>query len=114
VDGFSGDEGPATAAQMNAPAGIVPDKEGRNLYAAEQQNNRVRRITLPPARVKIINNQSRTPKQFLLSRDHLSCEKIFRRWCRNRRRYFAGLKEVPPYQQKKSCSEATTFFNTVK
>jgi len=59
VDGFSGDGGPATAAQMNAPTGIVLDQEGRNLYVAEQQNNRVRRINLPPAPVKIINNQNK-------------------------------------------------------
>jgi uncharacterized protein (TIGR03437 family) len=39
--GFAGDGGPATAARLNAPAGILLDGSG-NLYVADFGNNRVR------------------------------------------------------------------------
>jgi uncharacterized protein (TIGR03437 family) len=39
--GFSGDGGPATRAQLNAPQGLALDKKG-NLYIADSKNNRVR------------------------------------------------------------------------
>jgi len=42
--GFSGDGGPATAAQLNSPQGIAVDSQG-NLYIADQVNNRVRMVT---------------------------------------------------------------------
>lgn len=42
--GFSGDGGPATSATLNAPLGLRFDGEG-NLYVADSQNQRVRRIT---------------------------------------------------------------------
>jgi ribosomal protein S11 len=41
--GFSGDGGPATAAQLNAPRGIWLDW-ANNLYIADTGNNRVRRV----------------------------------------------------------------------
>lgn len=41
--GFSGDGGPATAAQLNGPKGIVRDAAG-NLFFADEGNNRVRKI----------------------------------------------------------------------
>jgi sugar lactone lactonase YvrE len=44
TDGFGGDGGPATAAQLNKPFGLVVDSIG-TLYIAELGNNRVRRIT---------------------------------------------------------------------
>ncbi len=43
VAGYSGDAGPATAAQLNAPYGLALDKAG-NLYIADSQNNRVRMV----------------------------------------------------------------------
>jgi uncharacterized protein (TIGR03437 family) len=41
--GYSGDGGPATAAQINLPYGLAADLSG-NLYIADLGNNRVRRI----------------------------------------------------------------------
>jgi sugar lactone lactonase YvrE len=41
--GFSGDGGPATAAQLAFPSGVVVDKQG-NLYIADSKNHRVRKV----------------------------------------------------------------------
>jgi DNA-binding beta-propeller fold protein YncE len=41
--GFSGDGGPATAAELNEPYGVVLDRQG-NLYMADRLNRRVRRV----------------------------------------------------------------------
>ncbi len=41
--GFSGDGGPATAAQLKTPAGITFDDSG-NLYIADRSNQRIRKI----------------------------------------------------------------------
>ncbi|MFN7996494.1 MAG: IPT/TIG domain-containing protein [Bryobacteraceae bacterium] len=43
VQGFSGDNGPATQAQMNNPTAAVVDASG-NLYVTDQFNQRIRRI----------------------------------------------------------------------
>jgi sugar lactone lactonase YvrE len=40
---FSGDNGPAGSAQLNAPTGVTLDAAG-NLYIADSKNNRVRKI----------------------------------------------------------------------
>ena len=42
--GYSGDGGPATAAELNIPQGLVIDKTG-NLFIADSQNNVVRLVT---------------------------------------------------------------------
>ena len=44
VAGFSGDGGPATAASMDSPLGLARDQAG-NLYFADGNNNRIRKIT---------------------------------------------------------------------
>ncbi|RKN81977.1 S-layer homology domain-containing protein [Paenibacillus ginsengarvi] len=41
--GFSGDEGPATSAQLMNPYGVAVDRSG-NLYIADYQNNRIRKV----------------------------------------------------------------------
>jgi uncharacterized protein (TIGR03437 family) len=42
--GFSGDNGPAASAQLNAPSGIAVDSAG-NLYIADYNNQRVRKVS---------------------------------------------------------------------
>ena len=42
--GFSGDNGPATAAQLNAPGSLAGDSTG-NLYIADTMNNRIREVS---------------------------------------------------------------------
>jgi uncharacterized protein (TIGR03437 family) len=44
MEGFSGDNGPATSAQMGQPVGIAVDAAG-NLYIADQGNNRIRKVS---------------------------------------------------------------------
>jgi uncharacterized protein (TIGR03437 family) len=44
IASYSGDSGPATAAQLGAPSNMVLDAVG-NLYIADSANNRVRRIS---------------------------------------------------------------------
>ena len=43
TEGFSGDGGPATAAQLNFPNGVTLDGAG-NLYIADAVNNRIRKV----------------------------------------------------------------------
>src|SRR5690349_10332357 len=42
--GFQGDGGPAVSAQLLTPTGILVDKSG-NLYIADSQNGRIRKVT---------------------------------------------------------------------
>jgi hypothetical protein len=44
VAGFSGDGGPAVAAQLSAPADVVVDGQG-NLFIADSSNRRIRKVT---------------------------------------------------------------------
>ncbi len=44
VSGFSGDGGPALAAEISFPAGIAVDRSGR-VYFADETNNRIRVLT---------------------------------------------------------------------
>src|ERR1035438_6602366 len=43
VAGFSGDGGPATAAEMNITPGVEVDSFG-NIYIADKMNNRIRKV----------------------------------------------------------------------
>ncbi len=42
---YSGDNGPATSAALNYPAGVALDSSG-NVYIADAFNNRVRKVTM--------------------------------------------------------------------
>ena len=44
--GFSGDGGLATNAKLNKPRGLAFDSSGNNLYIADTDNNRIRRIDM--------------------------------------------------------------------
>ena len=44
IAGFSGDGGPATAAQLNGPSGVTIDQKG-NIFIADSKNHRVRMVT---------------------------------------------------------------------
>jgi len=46
VMGYSGDNGPATAAELNEPASIAVDTAG-NLYFSDLSNQRIRKVTAP-------------------------------------------------------------------
>src|SRR4029079_152978 len=45
ADGFSGDGGPAPAAKLNSPVDVKIDNQG-NLYVADYENFRIRKINL--------------------------------------------------------------------
>jgi uncharacterized protein (TIGR03437 family) len=44
IQGFSGDGGPATSASLNQPSGVAVDAAG-NLYIADFNNNRIRKVS---------------------------------------------------------------------
>jgi sugar lactone lactonase YvrE len=44
--GYSGDNGPATAAALNGPAVLALDKSQANLYVSDSSNHRIRKINL--------------------------------------------------------------------
>jgi sugar lactone lactonase YvrE len=44
IQGFSGDNGPATTAQLNIPNAVAVDAAG-NLYIADDANNRIRKVS---------------------------------------------------------------------
>ncbi len=58
TQGFGGDRGPATEAQLNLPGGIDVDSEGR-VYLADSGNSRVRRINRQGAITTVAGNGRR-------------------------------------------------------
>lgn len=55
TSGFSGDGGAATAAALSGPTGVTLDNSG-NIYIADQQNNRVRKISTSGVITSIAGN----------------------------------------------------------
>jgi sugar lactone lactonase YvrE len=55
--GFSGDGGPRTEARFNNPVGMAMDSAG-NLYIADMENNRVRKITVEGVVTTVCGNGS--------------------------------------------------------
>ena len=53
VQGYSGDGGAATAAEVNAPAAILLDPAG-NIYIADSGNNRIRKIAVTTGYIQTI------------------------------------------------------------
>ena len=47
--GSDGDDGPATAAQLNSPVAVAVDSTGQFLYIADLINNKIRKVDLTPA-----------------------------------------------------------------
>jgi sugar lactone lactonase YvrE len=43
--GFSGDNGPATSAQLSYPTGFAVDAAGNNLYISDSGNDRIRKVS---------------------------------------------------------------------
>ena len=58
--GFSGDGGPASLAALNGPAGVAVDQEG-NVYLADSNNGRVRRIDIQGRVSTIAGNGATDP-----------------------------------------------------
>lgn len=51
--GFSGDGGPATAAQLNSPVAVILDAAG-NIYISDTFNNRIRRIDIATGNIRTV------------------------------------------------------------
>jgi sugar lactone lactonase YvrE len=59
VRGFSGDGGPATAAQLSGPSGVTVDSAG-NIYIADAGNSRVRKVSPGGVMSTVAGNGSQT------------------------------------------------------
>ena len=57
VSGFSGDGGPATAAQLNIPNGVTLDASG-NLYIADSLNHRIRKVAASSGIISTVAGKS--------------------------------------------------------
>jgi DNA-binding beta-propeller fold protein YncE len=53
TQGFSGDGGPATQAQLNRPYGVAVDGAG-NIYIADKNNNRVRMVSASTSNISTV------------------------------------------------------------
>ena len=62
VPGFSGDGGPAAEARINSPYGVAVDRSG-NIYFADLENKRVRRIDPDGIITTVAGGGDRTPEE---------------------------------------------------
>ena len=60
IDGYSGDGGLATSANLSVPTGVVVDGGG-NLYIADQGNNRIRRVDAATQVITTVAGGGTTP-----------------------------------------------------
>jgi len=60
IGGFSGDGGNATAALLNNPVGLALDNDG-NLYVADTNNHRIRRIDLSTGKITTVAGSANLP-----------------------------------------------------
>jgi len=67
IAGSGGDNGPANAAELNAPTGIALDPAG-NLYIADTQNNRIRKVS---SATLYINTLAASGAEYLLGAENL-------------------------------------------
>jgi sugar lactone lactonase YvrE len=58
VNGFSGDGGPASAAEVSFPVGIAVDRSGK-IYFADESNNRIRVLTPAPRPLPLLRQDRR-------------------------------------------------------
>ena len=84
TQGFSGDAGVATSAELNSPAGIALDAAG-NIFVADYLNNRIREVTATPtgiegnkveANILVEPNPNEGKFQLAVTGRHLAKEKI--------------------------------------
>ena len=60
VAGYSGDNGPATSAQLDQPNGLALDVAG-NLYITDTNNHRIRKVLMPDIEPPLITLNGNTP-----------------------------------------------------
>jgi len=68
VEGFSGDGGPATGAQLHLPSGVFVDAAG-NLFIADRNNHRIRKVAPAITAVVEVRDES-LPQSFALSQNY--------------------------------------------
>ena len=56
TEGYSGDSGPATGAELNGPYGLAIETPA-NLYIADPANNRVRKVALGTGIISTVRGQ---------------------------------------------------------
>ena len=60
LSGFSGDDGPATDAQLSRPGGIAADSAG-NLFIADTYNQRIRKVSSDGIITTVVNSRESNP-----------------------------------------------------
>ncbi|MFI5112212.1 MAG: choice-of-anchor D domain-containing protein [Terriglobales bacterium] len=66
TEGYGGDNGPATSAELDYPHGVAVDSAG-NLYIADAFNNRIRKVTKGPVNFGRVNVDANSTQNVFLS-----------------------------------------------